>query len=132
MDSETLTRIAESTELDDSVREMAGLLSEACSDWPVFNLKKPSELVKEIRCELDGRLTLERLAKYADSLHPVTDAWKLTAMTALLEFFRIATTQGLPDAAELEDAVCYLECCANRSNELPNKQFDTDASRRST
>ena len=84
--------------------EFAQLLVNACIKWPTFNLKEPSDLVREVARELRGQLTQSNIEKFSQYL-PVSrsENWphKMQACVAMLELFQYGRTNPEPTLDQL-------------------------------
>lgn len=76
-----------------SFTEFAHALLSACADWPTFNLKEPSDLIRELAREVPGQLTqssIERFFKFLPTSQSENWPHKLEACVSILELFRCA------------------------------------------
>jgi hypothetical protein len=88
----------------------AGLLLEAVSDWPVYGLMEPVELLNCLHAEIGETLTAETITVFYDVLLQSTmeDAiWKAQSCAELIEFLRAKDEQ--PSSQTLEHAIAALE-----------------------
>jgi hypothetical protein len=80
--------VALENDIGDSNFKVAGdFLMNAVDDWPSLNLQEPAELITELKKEVGDKLTYDNLDKYSKHLQPDIDAWKMCAVTSLLEMF---------------------------------------------
>lgn len=79
-----LSKLVDSPLAPASVRYRAGLLLEACQDWPVAGVQ-PGDLIKLLGAEVGTQLTYAKLVEYANV---VRDPWKSSALVAIVELFR--------------------------------------------
>lgn len=66
---------------------LAEFLMSAVTNWPTLNLQEPKDLIEELSHEINENLTFDNLNNYLKGLKPHKDAWKIEAVTALLEMF---------------------------------------------
>lgn len=88
----------------------AGLLLEAVSDWPVYGLMEPVELLNCLHAEIGETLTAETITAFYDVQLQSTmeDAiWKAQSCADLIEFLRLKDAQL--SSQTLEDAIAALE-----------------------
>ena len=72
---------------DNNYKTAAEFLQSALTDWPTFNLKEPSDLLTELKRDIQDKLTYTNLDNYLRRLYPSNDAWKISAVSSLLEMF---------------------------------------------
>ncbi|PIV50511.1 MAG: hypothetical protein COS19_03975 [Flavobacteriaceae bacterium CG02_land_8_20_14_3_00_34_13] len=72
---------------ENKFKTSAEFLMSAVTDWPTLNLQEPKDLIAELKSEIKEKLTFDNLEGYLKNLKPNTDAWKMEAVTALLEMF---------------------------------------------
>lgn len=86
----------------------ADFLISALNDWPTLNLQEPKDLILELKNKLKKPLTFNNLASYLESLNPSIDAWKMEALSALLEMFDFDRRKMFDRTIELEVIVDRL------------------------
>lgn len=77
----------ENDSTENKFKTSAELLMSAVTDWPTLNLQEPKDLIAELKSEIKEKLTFSNLESYLKNLKPNNDAWKMQAVTALLEMF---------------------------------------------
>lgn len=80
----------------------AEFLMSALNDWPTRNLQEPKDLILELKSKLKKPLTFNNLDSYLESLNPSIDAWKMEALSALLEMFDLDRRKIFDKTIELE------------------------------
>jgi hypothetical protein len=87
----------------DNFFKSADLLMEALTDWP--KEKEIAEVILELKGEIKDKLTYKNLDKYLETLNPKIDAWKIEALTSLLEMFDFERNKNIDKSIELETIV---------------------------
>lgn len=87
---------------DNNFKTAAEFLQSALTDWPTFNLKEPSDLLTELKRDVQAKLTYTNLDNHARHLNLGVDAWKATAISSLLEMFDFERTNMFDKKIELE------------------------------
>lgn len=90
---------------DNNFRTSAGFLINAVTDWPTTDLSEPQDLIVELKKEIKNKLTFDNIKYYQKSLNPEIDAWKLEAVTALIEMFDLERKNVFDRTIELETIV---------------------------
>ncbi len=98
----------ENDSTENKFKLLAELLMSAVNDWPTFNLKEPKDLITELRREIKEKLTFDNLERYLKKLKLHNDAWKMEAVTALLEMFEIDLELKNNKSIDLEMIVVKL------------------------
>ena len=88
---------------DNKHKTAAKLLFSAINDWPTLN--EPNDLLIELRNEIKDNLTFDNLNTYLKKLRPENEAWKMEAVTALLEMFDFNTKVNFDKPLELEEII---------------------------
>lgn len=86
----------------------ADFLISALNDWPTPNLQDPKDLILELKNTLKRPLTFSNLDSYLKKLNPATDAWKMEALSSLLEMFDFERSNIFDRTIELEAIVDRL------------------------
>ena len=86
----------------------AEFLMSALNDWPTLNLQEPKDLILELKNTLKRPLTFSNLDSYLKKLNPATDAWKMEALSSLLEMFDFERRNIFDRTIELEAIVDRL------------------------
>ena len=79
----------ENDSTENNFKTSAAFLISAVTDWPKLNLQEPKDLIAELNLEIKEKLNFDNLKSYVEQLNPNNDAWKMEAVTALLEMFDI-------------------------------------------
>ena len=77
----------ENDSTENNFKTSAAFLISAVTDWPKLNLQEPKDLIAELNLEIKEKLNFDNLKSYVEQLNPNNDAWKMEAVTALLEMF---------------------------------------------
>ena len=77
----------ENDSTENNFKTSAAFLISAVTDWPKLNLQEPKDLIAELKLEIKEKLNFDNLKSYVEQLNPNNDAWKMEAVTALLEMF---------------------------------------------
>ncbi len=77
----------ENDSTENNFKTSAAFLISAVTDWPKLNLQEPKDLIAELNLEIKEKLNFDNLKSYLEQLNPNNDAWKMEAVTALLEMF---------------------------------------------
>lgn len=72
---------------DNKFKALAQLLMSAVTDWHALNLREPKNLIIELKKEINNKLTFDSIEGYLKKLKPSHHAWKMEAISALLEMF---------------------------------------------
>lgn len=83
-------------------KNAADKLLEAFTDWPTEDLNEPSEMIAELKQEVNGKLTYDNLANFLKELKPENDAWKMESISYLLELFDFERNNNVNKEIELE------------------------------
>ena len=108
--SEELITAVENDATESNFKSVAENLLEAISDWPT-ELSEPSELITELKLEINAKLTFENIERFSKTLRVEKDAWKMESLTSLLKVFEIEQNENVGGEIELE---VLLERIANR------------------
>lgn len=96
----------ENDSTNNNFKTAAEFLNEALDDWPTLNLAEPSDLLKELRKEVGGKLTYNNLDNYSKRLGLDTDGmWKIEAVSSLLEMFDFERKSQFDKNIELESII---------------------------
>lgn len=90
---------------DNNFKTAAEFLNSALTDWPTFNLKEPTDLLAELKKEVQGKLTYANLDNYIKRLDVGADAWKMEAVSSLLEMFDFERKNVFDKNIELEKII---------------------------
>lgn len=90
---------------DNNFKTAADFLNSAVTDWPTQNLKEPSDLLVELKKEVQGKLTYDNIESYSKRLNPSNDAWKIEAVSFLLQMFDFERTNMFDKIVELESII---------------------------
>ncbi len=82
-------------------RKSAVSLMSAINDWPT-SLQEPKDLIIELKKEITDKLIFDKLEGYLSHLIPEKDAWKMEAVTSLLEMFDFGRNKFIDKTIELE------------------------------
>lgn len=104
LSSDELHDLIDSTN-NSRVEQIANNLVMALNDWPTTNLTEPHELIQELNQTITGKLTFKNLSIYANSLSPISDSWKLEALTSIIAMF---DTTGSREYYDLEEIINRL------------------------
>jgi hypothetical protein len=95
-------------ESDDSkFKTCAKLLIAALNDWPTLGLQEPSDLLNELRDDVNKPLTFDNLHSYLRRL-TIQDAWKMEAVASLLEMFDFDRDKSIDKTMTLETIIKKL------------------------
>ena len=83
-----LADMSESDSVNESSRYKAGLLLQACEDWPEFGVVEPTSFINALRAEVGKELTYTNIKSHVESIEIKGDVWKCTALGSVLEMFR--------------------------------------------
>ena len=90
---------------DNNFKTSAEFLNNALTDWPTFNLKEPTDLLAELKKEVQDKLTYTNLDNYAKRLDLGADVWKAESVNSLLEMFDFDRTNVFDKNIELENII---------------------------
>ncbi len=93
---------------DSNFKIAADFFLSAVTDYPTFNLKEPTNLVAELQQSVNGKLTYENLDKHLKSLSADKDAWKIEAISSLLELFDFGRKNNFDKTIELDTILRQL------------------------
>ena len=93
---------------NNNFKTSAIFLMSAVTDWPTSNLQEPKDLILELKTEIKDKLTFDNLELHLKQLNPKKDAWKMEALTALLEMFDFERNKFTDTTIELEAIVNRL------------------------
>ena len=103
-----LISLREDVRADDHYIALSNLLIGAISDWPTINSKEPCDLLNELKTEVNAQLSLENLELFRDKLALEIEAWRIEAVTALLQMFDMAKLNGNETPGDLEEIIYDL------------------------
>ena len=103
-----LIKIIETDVTDNNYKVAADFLLTAITDWPTYNLTESSDLISELKSEVRNRLTYDNLDDYSNSLDLEKDAWKIEAISSLLEMFDFERKNKFDKIVELETIIDRL------------------------
>jgi hypothetical protein len=83
----------------------AEFLYNAVTDWPTFNLQEPTDLVAELKKDIQGKLTYTNIDNYSKQLDLSVDAWKAEATSSLLEMFDFERKNIFDKSVQLESII---------------------------
>lgn len=110
-----LSYVIENDAIENNFRISAENLLLAINDWPV-DLTEPTQLIYELKKEVNKDLTFDNLDKYLKSLKPEKDAWKIEAISYLIELFELEGNTKIDKTTDLEEIINRLtEYCRNKS-----------------
>ena len=72
---------------ENNFKTSAEFLMSAVTDWPTLNLQEPQNLIAELKNEIKKKLNFDNIESYLKNLRATNDAWKIEAVSALLEMF---------------------------------------------
>ena len=84
--SAELESILETTPVDENLFIKTKLLLQAIKDWPAA-IKEPKELLSILSKDVGEPLTLERISHYGTTLKIEDSAWKIEAISSILDLF---------------------------------------------
>jgi hypothetical protein len=90
---------------DNNFKTAAEFLNSALTDWPTFNLKEPTDLLTELKKEVQDKLTFTNLDNYSKRLDYGMDPWKAEAISSLLEMFDFERKNLFDKNIELESII---------------------------
>lgn len=93
---------------DNHYKTASDFLLSAVTDYPIFNIKEPTELVVALRQRVNNKLTYDNLYNYLISLNPDRDAWTMEAITSLLEMFDFDRKNAFDHSVELQTIIRQL------------------------
>jgi hypothetical protein len=88
------------------VKIAAKSLVDAINDWPTLNLSEPKDFLLELRIQIGTPLSFERVRNHLKNLSVSNAAWKIEAMSSLLEVFEYDKTKTL-DEILIDITECY-------------------------
>lgn len=103
--SEELWSAIESDLTDHQIKRAASSLFDAIRDWPKLNLEEPSEFIAELRQEIGSPLSYSNIKNYSDKLYAGQDAWKMEALSSVLEMFDFESKSQYDHNLTLEEIV---------------------------
>jgi hypothetical protein len=101
-----LLSIIEDETLDKNFKKMADLLLEAITDWPFE--AEPAEIIFQLKEDIKDILTYGNLNEYSKTLKIHKDAWKMEALTSLLEMFDIERNGRVNNTIGLDEIFSIL------------------------
>jgi predicted house-cleaning noncanonical NTP pyrophosphatase (MazG superfamily) len=78
----------------------------AVNDWPTST--EPKYLVEELKNEIKCKLTFDNLKDFLKDLKPDKDAWKMEALSSLLEMFDFERKKVFDRTIELDTVIDRL------------------------
>jgi hypothetical protein len=109
--SEELINLIENDVTESSAKHIAENILEAINDWPTENLSEPSELISELKRQINGKLTRENIEEFVRTLNVEKDSWKIESLSYILEIFDLERSENVDGKMELE---MIMERIANR------------------
>lgn len=109
--SEELIIALENDATESKFKSVAENLLEAINDWPTENLSEPSELISELKRQINGKLTRENIEEFVRTLNVEKDSWKIESLSYILEIFDFERSENVDGKMELE---MIIERIANR------------------
>jgi hypothetical protein len=103
-----LSNILDNQTEDSNYKTAAGFLNEALTDWPTENLQEPIDLIVELKKEVQNKLTFSNLDNYNKGLNAGDNAWKMCALSSLLELFDFDRRSNFDTSVELEDIISKI------------------------
>ena len=94
----SLNELQEAIDQDFSGSEIKAsgqLFLNAVNDWPMHNFININDFISALHHELGSTLTLERIIEYSKKLYSGNQAWKLEAMSSLIEIFNNDNAKSL-------------------------------------
>ena len=79
------------------IKIAAQALLTAINDWPILNLSEPKELLLALTNEIGVPLTNQKIEIYSRTLNINNSAWKMEAISSLLEMFEYDDTKTLDE-----------------------------------
>ncbi len=83
----------------------AEFLYNALEEWPTLDLREPKELLKELRRDVQGKLTYANLEEFSKHQDHGLGQWKVEAINALLEMFDFERKNKYDKNIELESII---------------------------
>ena len=108
--SEELWDALENDATESKLKSVVESLLEAISDWPT-SLSEPSELVSELKLQINAKLTVGNIERFLKNLRVEKDGWKMESLSSLLIFFDKQRNENVDEEVELE---VLLERITNR------------------
>jgi hypothetical protein len=109
--SEELINLIENDVTESSAKHIAENILEAINDWPTENLSEPSELISELKRQINEKLTRENIEEFVRTLNVEKDSWKIESLSYILEIFDLERSENVDGKMELE---MIMERIANR------------------
>lgn len=103
-----LLKIIEIDTTENNYLTAADLLLTAMTDWPTEDLEKSSDIVVQLKKEIKKKLTFDNLDKYSKMLTLDKNAWKVEAISSLLEMFDFERKGIFDKTIELETIIDRL------------------------
>jgi hypothetical protein len=103
-----LQNAIETDDTENNFKTAADFLLCAVTDYPIFNLKEPSDLVAALRQSINKTLTFDNLDNYLKSLNLDSDTWKIVAVNSLLEMFDFERKNTFDKTIELDTIIRQL------------------------
>jgi hypothetical protein len=112
--SKELSYVIENDSTENIFRISVENLLLAINDWPL-DLTEPTQLIYELKKEINIDLTFDNLDKYLKSLKPEKDAWKMEAISSLIELFELDGNTKIKKTTDLEQIINRLtEYCRTK------------------
>ena len=99
--SEELIDVVENDATANDLKSVAESLLEAISDWPT-SLSEPSELVSELKFQINAKLTITNIERFLKTLKVEKDGWKMESLSSLLKVFNFERNENVGREVELE------------------------------
>lgn len=92
---------------ENNFKTSSEFLDSAVTDWPIFDLFEPADLLAELRKEVSGSLTYINLDYYSKrlDLDIGLNLWKVEAISSLLEMFDFERNNIFDKNIELENII---------------------------
>ena len=100
--SQELVDAVDNSATESNFKFVAENVLEAISDWPTENLIEPSELLSELKREINEKLTFDNLDFFLKTLNTEKDAWKMESLWSLLKIFNFEQNGNVDREVELE------------------------------
>lgn len=103
-----LQNAIQNDETNNNFKTAADFLLNAITDYPIFNLKEPCDLVTSLRQVIKDKLIFENLEKYLKSLSCDKDVWTMETIHSLLEMFDFERKNIYDKRIELDTIIHQL------------------------
>lgn len=89
---------------DNNFKTAAEFVNSAINDWPT-GVEDTKILLDELKKGVSGKLTYINIEIYLKRLHPSQDAWKMEAISSLLQLFDFERKNVFDKNIELESII---------------------------